>query len=87
MLKLRKEIAQLEALNDPDFAGALEIKRARLAETQVINNAPDPKALEAFADPTIWAQLNRDELRELYLELLEQCVLEPSGEITVVLRL
>jgi len=87
VLKLRKEIAQLEALNDPDFAGALEIKRARLAETQVINNAPDPKALEAFADPTIWAQLNRDELRELYLELLEQCVLEPSGEITVVLRL
>jgi DNA invertase Pin-like site-specific DNA recombinase len=85
-LALKAKIAWLKALDDPDMAAAIEIKRERLLalEQQV---GPDPQLLSVFADPAVWSQLSDEELRELYLALVERVMVDRQEVETVVLRL
>jgi hypothetical protein len=86
ILALKAKIAELEALGDPDLAPAIDIKRERLLalEQQV---GPDPALLAVFADPAVWSQLSDEELRELYLALVEQVLVDHQEVASVVLRL
>jgi hypothetical protein len=85
-LALKAKIAWLKALDDPDMAAAIEIKRERLLalEQQV---GPDPQLLSVFADPAVWSQLSDEELRELYLALVERVMVDRQEVAIVVLRL
>lgn len=85
VLALKAKIAELEALGDPDLAPAIDIKRERLAslEQQV---GPDPELLRVFATPAVWEVLTDEELRELYLALVEQVLIDRQAVTDVVLR-
>lgn len=86
VLELRTKIAELEALADPDLEPAITIKRERLAALQQ-QVGPDPHLLDVFADPAVWSQLDDDQLRELYLMLVEQVRIDHQAVASVVLRL
>lgn len=67
--QLRDSIAQLQALNDPDLAGAIEAKQRRMQE---LHNAatPNPHQIALLSEPRTWSHLSDDELREVFLELV-----------------
>lgn len=83
---LRKQIADLEAVGDPDLAPAIALKRARLEELKQ-QAGPSPEMLAVFADPAVFSQLDDQELRELLLALVEKVVLWHTEVQSVVLRL
>jgi len=84
---IRAEIAKLRAMNDDDLTPAIKAKEARLDAVLQTGTAPDPELLKAFADPLVWTQLDPQELRELYLHLVERVVIERKVVVNVVLRL
>jgi len=84
---IRAEIAKLRAMNDDDLAPAIKAKEQRLEAELQTGTAPDPELLKAFADPAVWTQLDQQELRELYLHLVERVVIERKVVVNVVLRL
>jgi len=84
---LRAEIAKLKAMNDEDLIPAIEAKEQRLQAVLQKGSEPDPELLNAFADPLVWTQLDQQELRELYLHLVERVVIERREVVNVVLRL
>ena len=70
-VKLREEIVALEALQDPDLAEALERKRVRLRALQS-KPAFSPEVQEVLATPGFWLHLSPDELRRMYLLILDE---------------
>lgn len=83
---LREQIAKLDAAADPDLEPAIAIKRERLAQLEQAHG-PDPDLLRAFSSPEVWTHLNQQELRELYLALVEQVRIDKQGIQAVILRL
>lgn len=83
---LRAQIAALEAAGDPDLAPAIALKRNRLQELQH-KPGPDPTLLAAFADPAVWSQLDDQELRELFLSVVDKVVMWHTEVQNVVFRL
>ena len=84
---IRAEIAKLHAMNDDDLTPAIKAKQQRLDAVLQTGTAPDPELLQAFKDPAVWTQLDQQELRELYLHLVERVVVERKVVVNVVLRL
>lgn len=84
---IRAEIAKLRAMNDDDLTPAIKAKEQRLEAVLHTGTAPDPELLQAFADPAVWTQLDPQELRELYLHLVERVVIDHKIVQRVVLRL
>ena len=86
VLALQQQIAELEAQGDADLAPAIDLKRKRLSALKQ-RVRQDPALLAAFSDPEIWTQLDYQELRELYLALVEQVSVNMQKVHNVLLRL
>jgi hypothetical protein len=68
---LRDSIERLEALNDPDLDEAITAKRLKLQNLH--NREPvDPQVLAALRRPMTLSQLGSEELRQLFLQLVQQ---------------
>lgn len=85
-VKLRREIASLEALADPDLADALEKKRRRLQALQA-QPAFSPEVQAVLATPAFWRYLAPDELRRMYLLILDEVRVTDADQIRVTFRL
>ncbi|MFZ9570183.1 MAG: recombinase family protein [Vulcanococcus sp.] len=86
VVELRSTIARLEALNDPDLEGAINAKRERLAALQ---SAPNERQLElarALADPLAWEEATPEELRAVFLDLVERIDADRGQVAAVHLR-
>lgn len=85
-MELRQQIAALEALNDPDLAGALEAKRQRLA---AVSAAPaiDPALTEKLADPRWYSLATQEELRLIFQRLVAEIQIARQEPAAIRLRL
>lgn len=86
-IELRTSIAKLEALNDPDLEAALAAKRARLAELQKGPSEHQLVLAQALADPLAWDAATAEELRAVFLELVERIDADRGQVAAVLLRL
>lgn len=85
VVHLREEIARLEAFHDPDLADAISAKRARMQNLHK-SPPPDGELLKHLREKRFWAVYSRQELRELYLLLVERVVIEHRQVAQVVFR-
>ena len=86
VLVLRQQIAALERQDDADLLPAIEAKRTRLA-AMLAGPTPEQAELQRLlADPTIWQEATRDELRSVFQQLVERVVIAKQAVEQVVLR-
>lgn len=84
--QLRDSIAQLQALNDPDLTAAIEAKQQRMQDLHTAAT-PSPHQISLLSEPRTWSHLSDDQLREVFVELVERVELRDQQVIRVVLRI
>lgn len=84
--ELRAQIKALEAMNDPDLAGVLQSKNARL-DSLLYKDKVDMQLLHKVQRPCFWQHYHYQELVEVYHELIRRIVIRvPRVEEVVLLR-
>lgn len=85
-LALKRSIEELESRHDPDLAPAIAIKRQKM---QNLHNAPAPdqSLLAALRNPSFWGHATETELREVYVDLVQEVTVLDQKVQAVELRL
>ena len=84
-LQLQEQIAQLERLNDPDLEPALDLKRQRLRLLHQ-SHPQDEERLQLLKKPEVWAVTTPEELRRLFVALVDRVVVDKAEVRQVLLR-
>jgi hypothetical protein len=84
--ELRRGIAALEALGDPELAGVIAAKTARL---ELLQRSPgvNPELVAKISDPRWFDLLPADELREVLQALVQRVVVTRQEPTAIRLRL
>lgn len=84
--QLRDSIAQLQSLNDPDLTPAIEAKQQRMQDLH--NSAtPSPHQIALLSEPRTWSHLSDDQLREVFVELVERVEIRDQQVVRVLLHI
>lgn len=83
--RLRQEIARYEEYHDPDLQEAIETKRMRISE---LRQQPviDQELLASLRQHEFWEVYSQQELRELYLLLVDHVLIRDRAVADVVFR-
>jgi hypothetical protein len=84
--ELRRSIAALEALGDPELKPVIEAKLARLEGLPRVEPV-DPELVARISDPRWFDSLSRDELREVLRATVERIVVTRQAPSAIRLRL
>lgn len=84
--ELRRAIAKLEAMDDPDLARIIQEKQRRL-ELLLSEPTADSELVKRIADPTWFDHATRDQLREILQATVRQVVITKQEPTAVHLRL
>ena len=84
--ELRRSIAALEALGDPELKPVIAAKRARLEGLPRVEPV-DPGLVQRISDPRWFDSLSRDELREVLRATVERIVVTTQAPSAIRLRL
>lgn len=90
--KIRIQIEQLRAMEDPELAEAIAAKETRLHEVLAANKAASQHSAELeerlsaiAADPDFWRQLSPEDQREFFLAFVERVECD-RGRVAVTLQ-
>lgn len=84
--ELRRAIAKLESMGDPELAGVIEGKRHRL-ELLLSQPPADAELVQRIADPAWFDHASRDELRQILQATVERVVITKQAPSAVYLRI
>ena len=85
---MREQIANLEMLNDPDLADAIEAKRGKLDQLMAGGATPAQAArIASLAVPAVWADATHEELRLVYLEFVARIEVDRGQVLRVLLKI
>jgi hypothetical protein len=84
--ELRRSIAALSALGDPELAGVIELKQQRL-ELLLVRPELDPGLVRNISDVKWFSSLEEEELREILQAFVERVVVTRQVPTAIRLRL
>ncbi|MEO0842251.1 MAG: fdxN element excision recombinase XisF [Cyanobacteria bacterium J06643_5] len=86
ILELQQQILKLKQLNDPDFESTIRIKEQKLesliktSELNLVADASRTRILHSITKTEgFWESVNKEELRAIFHELVEEVVCSVSG--------